>query len=220
MKIGAMSSWYRWIEYAAFGHALEDRRFTFLPSLAAARRVLMPGEGDGRTLARLLALAPVANIDVVEVSPEMIGLAKRRTGNPSRVSFQCRDARDVTWPAAGYDAIVTHFFLDCFGEDDSRRLIRLLADALTPDGIWLISEFAIPRRGWRRLHAQVWIHTMYGFFRVTTGLRVQALAPIATLMQEAGLERVALEQQRAGLIVSEIWRRTKPSSSAGPRTSS
>jgi len=36
MKIGYLAPWYRWIEYAAFGRALERRRFAFLDCLAAA----------------------------------------------------------------------------------------------------------------------------------------------------------------------------------------
>ena len=43
---------YRWLEYAAFGVALERARFDFLRCAAEARRVLILGEGDGRFLAR------------------------------------------------------------------------------------------------------------------------------------------------------------------------
>jgi SAM-dependent methyltransferase len=205
MKIGKLARFYRWIEYAAYGRALETRRFAFLPRLASARRILILGEGDGRALARLLAIAPGAHIDVVEISPEMIGLAKQRGSYPDRVSFHCADARAVEWPAASYDAILTMFFLDCFVEADARELILRLARALAPDGIWLISEFALPERGWRRLHAQVWIRTMYLFFRVATGLVAGRLPPIEKLMQEAGMRRVEREEARAGLMVSEVW---------------
>lgn len=226
MKIGKLARLYRWIEYAAFGRALENRRFAFLPRLAAAQRVLILGEGDGRTLARLLELAPKARFDVVEVSPEMIALALERTSNSDRVAFHCQDVRTAEWPTAHYDAIVTNFFLDCFTEDEARQLIRQLARALAPRGIWLISEFALPRNGWRRVHAQVWIHTMYCFFRATTGLRASVLPPIETLMLEAAMHRVAQQKTRAGLMISEIWTRGEsrlpvgfPTPSAAPRTS-
>jgi len=165
------------------------------------------GEGDGRTVARLRGVAPMAHFDVVEISPEMIALALQRTDNSDRVTFHCQDARRAKWPTAYYDAIVTHFFLDCFTEDDVRRLIRQLTDALTADGIWLIGEFAIPDEGWRRVHAQLWIGTMYRFFRATTGLRAADLPPIGKLMREAGLQRAGYEESRAGLMVSEVWHR-------------
>lgn len=207
MKIGRLARWYRWIEYAAFGRALERRRFAFLPRLACARRILVLGEGDGRSLARLLTLAPSAHFDVMEVSPEMIALARQRTDNSVRVHFSCEDARNAKWPPAQYDGIVTHFFLDCFIEEDARGVIRQLADALKPDGIWLLSEFAVPDEGWRRLHAQIWIGTMYRFFGIATGLRASALPPIEKLMSEADMTRNEQEKARAGLMVSEVWRK-------------
>jgi len=218
MKIGRLARWYRWIEYAAFGRALERGRFAFLPRLASARRILILGEGDGRSLSRLLALAPLAVFDVVEISPEMIELARQRTDNSARFNFCCQDARKTDWPPAQYDGIVTHFFLDCFVEGDARQLIRRLKKTLMPDGIWLMSEFAIPDKGWRRLHAWIWIATMYRFFGIATGLSARSLPPIERLMHEAGMTRTDQEKARAGLMVSEVWRKaSKPS--GVPRTS-
>jgi SAM-dependent methyltransferase len=219
MKIGGLARWYRWIEYAAFGRGLERRRFAFLPRLASARRILLPGEGDGRSLALLLILAPLADFDVVEVSPEMIALAQQRTGNSPRIKFLCRDARKTSWPTAQYDGIVTHFFLDCFVESDARQLIRRLTKTLQPDGIWLMSEFAVPTKGWPRIHACLWIKTMYRFFGLATGLSARALPPIERLMQEAGMHRTDREQTRAGLMVSEVWRHNIAKPSGVPRIS-
>jgi spermidine synthase len=207
MNVAKLARWYRWIEYAVFGRALERSRFAFLPRLAPAQRVLILGEGDGRTLARLMELAPMARFDVVELSPQMIALAQKRLPDPGRVVFQCQDARVANWPAAHYDAIVAHFFLDCFTEEDARRLMEQMTRALTADGSWLISEFATPEKGWRRLHAQIWIGIMYRFFSVTTGLRTGALPPIENLMIQSGMLRVERRESRAGLIVSEVWRR-------------
>src|SRR6185312_12188100 len=128
MRIGRLAPWYRWIEYAAYGRALERRRFAFLRRLAGARRVLILGEGDGRTVARLLRIAPHAEFDVVEVSPEMIALARGRVVDSSRVHFQQADARMHRWLAGAYDGIVTNFFLDCFTDEDLAPLVRRLGE--------------------------------------------------------------------------------------------
>jgi SAM-dependent methyltransferase len=205
MNIGHLARCYQLIEYMAFGRALERRRFAFLPRLADARRVLILGEGDGRALQRLLKLAPQARFDVVESSSEMITLARRRTGNPDRVRFVNQDVNGFAFSAGRYDAILTLFFLDCFSEDDARRLIQQLETALAPGGLWLVSDFAIPPKGWRRWHAWVWIFVMYRFFGWTTGLQVRTLPPIGSLLQESGLHRIAFEFERAGMIVSEVW---------------
>ena len=204
MKIGGLAPWYRWVEYAAFGRALERRRFAFLDRLATARTVLILGEGDGRVLERLLNIAPEARFDVIDISPEMIALARLRTGNPNRVRFVCGDARTIARPEARYDAVLTLFFLDCFTEPDARRVIDRIAASLTPNGVWLVSDFAIPASGWRHWHARFWIGTMYRFFRVTTGLEARQLPPIERILAEAGMHRVERHEARAGMMYSEV----------------
>lgn len=209
MNAGRLAPWYRWIEYAAFGRALERARYVFLDRLRGARRVLVFGEGDGRMLARLLIAAPLARFDVIESSGEMIALARRRIGaSADRVRFHQCDALCGVWPSGSYDVIVTHFFLDCFRDIEARYLISAAVDRMPPDALWLVTDFAIPPRGWRRWHAAIWIGIMYRFFRVATGLRNQSLPEIYRLLTEAGLSRLAVKPARAGLIQSEIW--TKP----------
>jgi ubiquinone/menaquinone biosynthesis C-methylase UbiE len=205
MKIGRLAPFYRWIEYCAFGPALEQQRFAFLDRVSHAKRILILGEGDGRVLSRLLTIAPQAEIDVVEISPEMIALAQQRAGHSERIGWFCQDARTIQFPSANYDAVLTMFFLDCFTEPDASRLIRRIAKALHPDALWLISEFAIPKRGWPKWHAQTWIRTMYFFFKVATGLEARSLPPIARLLSEAGMQPVERQQTRAGLIISEVY---------------
>jgi len=205
MNIDPIARWYRWIEYAAFGRALERRRFAYLDRLSDARRVLILGEGDGRVLERLLAVAPAAEFDVIEMSAEMIALARARIGNSARVRFLQQDALTHQLPATNYDGVVTLFFLDCFNEGDLRRVINKIKNAIEDDGIWLVTDFAIPEAGWLRWHARLWIRTMYLFFGATTGLHVRSLPPIAKILQEAGLRRSEYSTERGGLIRSEVW---------------
>jgi len=203
MDIAPIARAYRWIEYAAFGPALERSRFLYLDHLHNARRVLVLGEGDGRMMERMLVAAPDATFDIVELSAAMIARARERVGESSRVRFICGDARefDIT---PGYDAVVACFFFDCLGEGDARKLIHRIAGAMN-HGVWLISEFAVPDAGWRRCHARMWIDTMYAFFRTSTGLQVRALPPLDKLFAECGLQRTAKTSARWGLIVSEVW---------------
>ena len=213
MNIDRFAGWYRWTEYAAFGAALERRRFAFLNRLDDARRVLILGEGDGRALERLLVLAPRAEIDVIELSGKMIALACKRVRDPNRVHFLQQDALTISWPTEHYDGVMTLFFLDCFHEAELRVLTRDLAGAMRPNAIWLVSDFAIPDRGWHRWHAQVWIWFMYRFFGMASGLRIRTLPPIQKILTDAGMRPVESEDERAGLIRSEIWvRASRPSS--------
>lgn len=205
MKIGRFAPWYRWFEYAAFGRALERQRYRYLGRLAQARSILVLGEGDGRALACLLSVAPEAKIDVVELSGEMIALARGRVAHSSRVRFLQADALREPWPSTLYDGVVTLFFLDCFNEADLYTVIQKASGAMAPGARWLVSDFALPESGWRHLHARIWIWAMYRFFSIATELRTRKLPPIQTYLEDAGLQRLEWKNERAGLISSEVW---------------
>ena len=91
MNCDRIARWYRWIEYAGFGRTLERRRQAFLSDLADARRVLALGDGDGRALAPLLAAAPYARVDYIDVSARMLELARHApVPRPSPIEMKTR----------------------------------------------------------------------------------------------------------------------------------
>jgi SAM-dependent methyltransferase len=190
-----IARWYRWIEYAGFGRALERRREAFLNHVADARRVLAMGDGDGRALAALLAAAPHACVDYIDVSARMLELARKRAGT-EHVNYRCEDARIAGLPSAEYDLIVTHFFLDCFDENDLEPLVARLSDAAAPRSRWLISEFR--GHGWL-------VRVLYLFFRFATGLRTRRLVDHHPLLQRHGFRLAHHEDAWRGLLTSELW---------------
>ena len=99
MNCDRIARWYRWIEYAGFGRALEQRREAFLKDVSDARRILALGDGDGRALAALLEAAPHACVDYIDVSARMLELARARAGS-ERVNYRCEDARTAALPWA------------------------------------------------------------------------------------------------------------------------
>ncbi len=205
MKIRRFARWYHAVEYLAFGRGLERARFHFLDRLGNARRILVLGEGDGRALERLLVAAPVAEIEVIEISAAMADLARRRTGDSPMVCFRVEDARRCEPGPECYDAVVTLFFLDCFDEAGLGEILGRFAPQLVPGGLWLVSDFAIPARGWQRLHAQAWIGVMYRFFGVVSGLQVRELPMIDRAFAEAGFRLDDARVTRAGLIQAAVW---------------
>jgi len=208
MNADPLARCYRWLEYAAFGRQLERHRFRYLDRLASARRILVLGEGDGRALARLAAIAPHACIDVIDSSARMIAFAQRRAAASGRqIRYFHQDARTSSWPGAHYDGVLTCFFLDCFDEPELRNLIPRVARSLRPHGTWVVSDFAIPSSGWRMWRAKAWVATMYFFFGLTTRLAVRTLPPISRLMGEAGLTPSDLYESSHGLIFSGVWRK-------------
>ena len=217
MNCDPLARWYRWLEYAGFGRALERRRLEFLPRLVHARKVLVLGEGDGRFLAALLQVNRAAEVDYVDGSGEMLALARRRaqivegtgTGEIPRVRFHCGDA--ATWLGArtpgGYDAICTHFFLDCFAQDQLEPLVHGIARHASAAACWIVSEFRYPNAGLAKFWGRVFIRMLYGFFRWCTGLRVQRLPEHGRGIAATGFRRTQRVVAGGGILTSELWER-------------
>lgn len=198
---------YRGLEYLAFGRALERAREAHLPALVRCRRILVVGDGDGRALARIAAIAPDARIHCVDTSALMLQQASRRlpAAVRSRVTFTRADVRTFDIDGRTWDAIVTFFVLDCLTDADVRIVVDRLASALAPSGVWLYADFAIPSCGWRRLRARVWVGLLYAFFRWRTGLSVSSLPCVEPILAEAGFVSMAVETRQAGLIRSVLY---------------
>lgn len=138
---------YRFLEYIAFGRSLEAARTCFLGHLTACNVVGVFGAGDGRCFDSLLLANPEARFVSVDSDATMTSLAQARVarlGGSERVQFQCEDVRSLRWPVNHFDAVVTQFFLDCFGVDDLQQVIVAIARGLAPTGPWLFADFAIP----------------------------------------------------------------------------
>lgn len=204
----SLAGLYRALEFLAFGRDLERARFTFLPELAACRRILVLGEGDGRCLQRLLACAPQAQIDCLDLSAAMLARAAARlpaTDRP-RVHFVQADLLTEDPPGTGYDAIVTCFFLDCFTAPQVTALLTRLLPRLAPGAHWLWADFVLPPRGLAHWRARVWLAALYTFFRWQTDLAVRALPPTEALLRAAGCQPVAQRDFQAGLLRAAVFR--------------
>jgi ubiquinone/menaquinone biosynthesis C-methylase UbiE len=204
---------YRWLEYLSFGPWLARCRSAQLAHLTSARRVLLLGDGDGRFLARLLAVNPTVTADVVDSSHSMLMLLERRvrrSGEHQRVCLHHADA--LTWnPTGTYDLIVSHFFLDCFFPHQLEQLFDSVSPHAIPGAQWVISEFAIPRNPFAAYLARAIIGGLYRAFGWTTGLRVRALPDYAASLLRRGFLPMHDRRYLAGLLCSQLWTLSTPS---------
>ena len=201
---------YQALEYLTFGHDLERARFALLDRLADCRSILVLGEGDGRSLERLVRIAPEARMHCIDASDTMLAKAQARVaavGAEQRVDFQCADALSLILPTAAYDAVVTLFFLDCFTPDQIDQLVGGIMRALKPEAYWLFSDFAIPARGLSRARARVWLAVLYAFFRWRTGLAVRSLPPSEETIERAGFRAEKTLELQHGMLRTVWFRR-------------
>lgn len=197
---------YRWMELCTSGTYLAHCRAAFLSELASASRALILGDGDGRFTAQLLRTNPHVQIDAVDASPAMLDALLRRAGrHANRVRIDVADAR--SWQPAGppYDLVVTHFFLDCLKTEECRELAARLRDAVPPGGVWIVSEFAVPKSWFGRWVAHPLIWLLYRIFGLLTGLDIRSLPDHQAALRDAGFNLTQRGTRLCGLLTSEMW---------------
>ena len=199
---------YRWMEYLSFGKALERCRFRCLPDLGAAENALVLGDGDGRFAAHLLRAAPGCRLHAVDSSPAMLLALQERCGAAHRVTTHCADLAQGL-PAAihteSFDAVATHFFLDCLTTAEVDVLAERVRPLLRTNACWAVSEFDIPR-GAMGLPSALIVRALYLSFRALTGLRTQRLPDYRSAMERHGFVCSTRVTSLGGLLLSELWK--------------
>ena len=103
--------------------------------------------------------------------------------------------------------MVTHFFLDCFREDQLRVLIPRIAGAAKPHATWLLGDFKVAERGFWRVRSEVVLAVMYLFFRGVTGLPARRLTVPDGMLRAAGFRCERRLEFDRGLLHSDLWSR-------------
>lgn len=212
MSFDTLAPWYRALERIAFGDDLQRCRVACLREIAAPRRALIVGEGNGRFLCELLLLHPEVEVDCIDASKRMLQLARERIERElpdrlSRVRFLHQDIVSCAVAEHHYDLVVTHFVLDCFPQAALTGIITKLARAARDDANWLLADFCIPPNGLARVRARAWLAAMYLFFRVTARIDARELFDPTVFVQAEGFAQTRQHLFRNGMLKSERWNR-------------
>ncbi len=145
---------------------------------------------------------------------------------PKYLPWTTADAWDVVWYAVGatlgwvwwqrtsragrkpmgFDAIVSHFFLDCFTAEELAAIVRRVADWSAPGALWVVSDFRVPDRGWRRRRAQAIHALMYTALRYVTRISARAVSPPDASLARAGFALISRHVSNQGLLHADLWR--------------
>ena len=208
-NFGRLARLYRWMEYFSFGPYLAECRNARLDEASQCRRALLYGDGDGRFLAKLAARAPEMQVSAIDASAHMLQQAARRLSAGSHVRLVHADAlkcRPEGLPGAPFDLIVSHFFLDCFNEQEIAQLLAEVRGAIADNAMWIVSEFAIPKRSPLRQIGTLIVRSLYLAFGLLTGLKTRRLPDHGRMMREAGWLLEDRKDLLFGLLISERWR--------------
>ena len=210
MSFDLLAPHYGWMERVLAGPRLQRVRTTWLGELAGCRRLLVAGVGHGPDLAAVLRTHPRLHVTCLDASAGMLRQARARAqragADLSRLVFVHTEL--PAWRATEpFDAIATHFFLDCFPPETLAAVIATLAEAAAPGARWLISDFTVPEHGWRRWRARAIHALMYQFFRVTTRLPARRWTNPDRLLERAGFRLVGRRTSEWGLLHADLWHR-------------
>lgn len=195
---------YYWMERLSFGSTLQRCRTRFIPQLSHLESVLIVGEGDGRFLEALLKQNKTVKADVVDGSAAMLKLTTKRVEKDAQRVKTFHVNALAFEPSQKYDAIITHFFLDCLTQDQLNCLVRRYVQFLKPGACWIVSDFFIPQ-GPLRPFAKLLVRFLYAAFRVLTKLRITKLPNYEQAMLEAGLVRRERKIFFCGILMTEHW---------------
>ena len=211
MSFDALAPHYTWMEVVLAGQRLQRCRLTWIDALAGCEAVLIAGVGHGHFLRRCVDLLPAARFTCVDASAAMLREAERRLARAGLASPNVTfvHASLPAWkpPPGEFEAIATHFFLDCFAPDELAAVVATLARAARPDACWLRSDFAVPTRGFCRLRARLVHALMYAFFRRVTQLRADAVVDPLPYLAAAGFRLANRRSYDLGLLHADLWRR-------------
>jgi ubiquinone/menaquinone biosynthesis C-methylase UbiE len=212
------------MEAVLAGPRLQRCRVTWIDALTGCDNILIVGVGHGHFLKKCVQRFPDVRITCVDASAGMLRCARRRAqragARMGQLTFVHAAVPAWTPPTGEFDAIVTHFFLDCFAPDELAVIVAALARAARPAARWLVSDFAMPPSGWARTRALAVHALMYGFFRHVTRIRARRLTQPDRLLETNGFTLARQKQSEWGLLRSDLWlRNSLPWRSGAPPSS-
>ena len=212
MSFDVIAPYYRGMELILAGGKMHRCRTAFLEQIPSPANILLLGEGHGRSLVEHHRRFPEAQITCVDASAGMLAQARRQLARyglkPGGVEFIHADILDWVPRAKTYDLIVTNYFLDCFRGEQLERIIPKIAGWASPGANWLIADFKIADRGWKRVRSRAILELLYQFFRVVTRLPADRLTKPDPLLEKVGFTLSRRSESEWGLLHSDWWRKT------------
>ncbi len=146
-------------------------QLNFIP---AAGKILIVGGGTGWILEELSKIHPQClSITYVEISAEMISLAKKRNIGKNSIDFINCAIEDFI-AADQYDVVQTAFLFDNFARERIEEVFKKLDHILKPGGLWLFTDFSYQPGKDQRWKGFL-LKMMYAFFRRITDTEAKDL---------------------------------------------
>lgn len=197
-----------------FGKAIVRAQQSSLPLITPPARVLIVGGGTGWVLEEIGRVCPSGlTIDYVEISSNMLDLAKTRNFKQNQVAFIHLAIEDYAAPAV-YDVIMTPFLFDNFSQARAREVFQKLDSLLKTGALWLFTDFHIDK-GFSRVWQKALLRSMYVFFKNISHVEADQLPDMPTLFDTYDYH-LTLETHHFGRFIRSAAYRKSGDSGAAP----
>lgn len=193
-----LASFYDPLARLVYGRSIRDAQTCFLNRIPLQAKVLIIGGGTGWLLAELLLVKPECEVWYVESSARMLGMARQR--NP-HVNIHYIHGTSEELPRAGFDVVITHFFLDLFPAATLQKMIPSIFASTKPSVLWLVADFVDGGKWWQ----QALLNVMYLFFKVICQIQAKSLPFWDTTMRQSGLTKICTHHFYGGFIESTAY---------------
>jgi len=206
-----VASSYLFLETITFGNQLQKCRTSMISHLTNSKRALVLGEGNGRFLEAFCKANPLAEILVIDESPRMLDLAKRRIANANppinnQIEFRCANVFEILPLTGTFDLIVCNFFLDCFTSSEIGHLLGVFHQMLFGEGLIVVGDFRNPQFAPGRLIREVILKIMHVYFQKTAGISATELTDLHAILQERSFQKAVEKKLFFGFLNSSIWK--------------
>ena len=117
----------------------------FLNNLNSADSILDLACGPGNILHYLFKKNNNLNLSGIDLSEEMIRLAKLNVPN---AKFEVSDCRDLNYTESRYNAIVCNFLIPYLSEIEIEKLFKAVGNLLVPNGIFYLGFITEEKNLW------------------------------------------------------------------------
>lgn len=176
-----IARYYDFLSRLVFRTAQQDAQTELLPYIKKNNTILIAGGGTGWILEKIAEKCPPGlTIYYIEISANMIKLAKQKKYQPNTVIFINQAIEDVAVEEVPkFDVMMTPFLFDNFTRERIAPIFTHLHRMLQPGGNWLFTDFHYQESApfWQKLL----LNTMYTFFRIICHVEAAALSDIEPL---------------------------------------
>ncbi|HSH65134.1 MAG TPA: methyltransferase [Bacteroidia bacterium] len=177
---------------AFFGVSLITSQTYFIPQLKKKQAALILGGGTGTLLLELLRKDIAEKYYYLDISKNMIRKTQKKVLKQfpeqfHKIIFECGSYENCE-SFQPVDLIVTPYILDCFSQQETRQIMKMLHGKLKQNGQWLFIDFNTT--GQSNLVALVsrWIiRILYLFFNLVCNIQVKKLPDFSTCFSELNL---------------------------------